>query len=406
MPSAARREVADEPKPDMAAVAAKADRVLDAMLITAAQVTDTLNAWGTACPQDSRAVPHLQSMSTEIIGAGLHCEELRQEVAKLAAGLAALDAAFAAGRELERGQARQEAPGPRHAAERSRKRLRVVRDLPVAAFAGAAFTGLRHAWAAHPVYTAAAGFTTVATLTAATAVVAPHAAATFGAGPSSPAPAASIYSAVPAPSQQRLIASVSGRKGSSGTLTVSLPPSVPSYAPQDPSVSSGGGNGQDPSQPSSQPAPAPEVKLVVPGSLDLGTGSSGTIRITAYGGTVSWSASTSAGGLSLDSASGTLAAGDSATITVSIGADLQALTGPGSVTITYGDGKTAVIPVSWTVVPLPVPTVAPTDVAAFGGAHDRRRLSGENGSGLQSGLPTAKNLLARKAVIQCAMRMR
>jgi hypothetical protein len=47
---------------------------------------------------------------------------------------------------------------------------------------------------------------------------------------------------------------------------------------------------------------------------------------------------------------------------VSITADLQALAGPGSVTITYGDGKTAVVPVSWTVVPLPVPTVAPTDV--------------------------------------------
>ena len=388
MRSAAQRQEDTEPEPDMAAVAAKAGAVLDAMLITAQQVTDTLNAWGTACPQDSRAVPFLQSMSTEIIGAGLHCEELRQEAARLAASLAALDAAFAAGRELERGQVRQEVPSPapgRHAAARNR-RLKVVRGLPVAAFAaavGPAVRSLRQAASAHPAamkplalaakgswvgqHLAASGMIAGTALTATALLVpaSPISPLGGGAAPTSlPAPAASVYSATPFPvasTGPSLIAGVTQRKGAR-TLGTGLPPSLllPSYAPQDPSAPSGGGGGQDPS---SQPASTPDVKLVVASSLDLGTGPSGTIRVTAYGGTVSWSATTSAAGLGLDSASGTLAAGDSATITVSIGADLQALTGPGSVTIDYGNGKQAVIPVSWTVVPLPVPSVVPTDVA-------------------------------------------
>jgi hypothetical protein len=300
-------------------------------------------------------------MSAEVIGAGLHCEELRQEVAKLAAGLGSLEQAFAAGRALERSQEQQASPP---APGRHAKPFKLLKGGSVAAFAGAAFTGLRHAWAVHPVATTAAGFT-VATLAATTAVVAPHAAATFGVGgsPSAPAPAASIYSAVPVtgPSSQKLIAAVTGHKGSSRTLTLNMPPSLPSYAPQGPSAPSGGGGGQGPSQPSSQPVSVPDVRLVVTSGLDLGTGQSGTIRLAAFGGDLSWSASTSAGGLTLDSSSGTLQAGDSAEITVSIVADLQALAGPGSVTITYGDGKSTVVPVSWTVVPLPAPL--PTDTS-------------------------------------------
>jgi hypothetical protein len=59
-------------------------------------------------------------------------------------------------------------------------------------------------------------------------------------------------------------------------------------------------------------------------------------------------------GLSLDTSSGTLAPGEAAQIGVSLTADLQALAGPADVVITWGDGKTADIPVSWAVVPLPV----------------------------------------------------
>jgi hypothetical protein len=108
------------------------------------------------------------------------------------------------------------------------------------------------------------------------------------------------------------------------------------------------------------------VKLVVTGSLDLGLDSSGEIRLTAFGGSVSWSASSSVAGLSLDTSSGTLAPGEAAQIGVSLTADLQALAGPADVVITWGDGKTADIPVSWAVVPLPVvPGPVPSEVASI-----------------------------------------
>ena len=69
--------------------------------------------------------------------------------------------------------------------------------------------------------------------------------------------------------------------------------------------------------------------------------------------------------MSLDTSSGTLKPGQSAVITVTLAADLQALAESGSVTISY-DGQDVSIPVTWTVVPLPVPTpvdsVLPTDL--------------------------------------------
>src|SRR6185437_9861080 len=97
------------------------------------------------------------------------------------------------------------------------------------------------------------------------------------------------------------------------------------------------GDGQVPApQPSSQGV-APQATLVFSHSVDLGVQSSGTIRITAFGAATGWSASDA--GMTLDQASGNLSPGQSATIQVSITADLQALTGPGSVTIDYGNGK-------------------------------------------------------------------
>jgi hypothetical protein len=85
---------------------------------------------------------------------------------------------------------------------------------------------------------------------------------------------------------------------------------------------------------------------------------------------VAFSASSAVAGLSLDTASGTLPAGESAQIGVSLTADLQALAGPADVVITWGDGKTADIPVSWTVIPLPVqvPDVVPSGAVPSIGA--------------------------------------
>jgi hypothetical protein len=248
----------------------------------------------------------------------------------------------------------------RHRHRASRKRdtsqpplMRSVKGMiPLGAIGAAA----RHSWpAAHPalagtIATAAVG------IAATTAAVVPNSAATFGlGGGSAPAPAASIWSAVPVPAGgPGRIASAVTHPGNARTLTLLAPPTVPAYDPPAPD-----GGSQDPGpQSPSLPVPVPQVSLIVTGSLDLGAGSSGQIRLTAFGGPVSWQASASAAGMNLDVASGTLAAGHSATIGVSIIADLQALAGPGSVTITYGGGKTAVVSVSWTTVPLPLPSPA------------------------------------------------
>lgn len=263
-------------------------------------------------------------------------------------------------------------PAPRRARHRAPSQagdrpLRSVRGFGLVGAAGAA---LRHSWVAHPVATAATGLTAATLATA--AVVAPHTGIVlpFGASTSgTPNPAASVVAATPVIPPSQIAAAITrpkDGKGNARTLTVLAPPSVPAYAPD---VSPVQGPGDPQGDPSSQVQqdPAPEVRLVVTRSLDLGLGSSGTIRLTAFGGPVDWRASSSVAGMNLDQASGTLPAGESATVAVSIIADLQALTGPGSVTITYDGGKTAVVQVGWTVVPLPlppdpVPSILPTDL--------------------------------------------
>lgn len=259
-------------------------------------------------------------------------------------------------------------PEPEPAARRARHKAprQAVTDRPLRSvrgfgLVGAAGAALRHSWVAHPVATAATGFTAATLATA--AVVAPQAGIVlpFGASTSStPNPAASVFAATPVIPPSQIAAAITrpkDGKGNARTLTVLAPPSVPAYAPAGSPVQGPGDPQGDPSS-QVQQDPAPEVRLVVTRSLDLGLGSSGTVRLTAFGGPVDWQASASAAGMNLDQASGTLPAGESATVAVSIIADLQALTGPGTVTITY-DGKTAVVPVSWTIVPLPLPS--PTD---------------------------------------------
>jgi hypothetical protein len=72
------------------------------------------------------------------------------------------------------------------------------------------------------------------------------------------------------------------------------------------------------STPSSSSTPSPTGTLVVaPDQLSLGTGSTGQLTLTAQGGPVSWSASTSSA-LMLSSSQGTLQAGQSATLVVTV----------------------------------------------------------------------------------------
>jgi hypothetical protein len=256
----------------------------------------------------------------------------------------------------------------RHSAPRQRstgqqRALRAVREAGPVGAVVAAFrplgTALKHSWAAHPVATAATGFTAATLVIGGGAV---HAVTSQPGAGSVPAPSASIVSATPMfqPTSPSSALSPSALTKPKTFTAISAPLGTLAAAPVQ-----GTGGGPAP-QPSSQGL-APQVTLVASHSLDLGLGSSGEIRIAAFGGPVSWSATASAAGMMLDVASGDLAAGDSAVIGVSITADLQALTGPGSVTIDYGDGKTAVVPVSWTQIlpPVPSPTdVVPSEVAS------------------------------------------
>ena len=57
---------------------------------------------------------------------------------------------------------------------------------------------------------------------------------------------------------------------------------------------------------------------MIPGQLDLGTGTEGHLTLTAADGPVSWSASTTSGRLTLSSSQGTLQAGQSVTLTVTV----------------------------------------------------------------------------------------
>jgi hypothetical protein len=84
------------------------------------------------------------------------------------------------------------------------------------------------------------------------------------------------------------------------TVTVSVPPTA----------------GATPA--GTHPAQASARLTVSPASLSLGGGSTGQVTLSAAGGSVSWTASTSASGVSLGSASGQLATGHSATVTVTV----------------------------------------------------------------------------------------
>jgi hypothetical protein len=124
--------------------------------------------------------------------------------------------------------------------------------------------------------------------------------------------------------------------------------------------------------PSAQPtatsaAPPEQGSLdVSPGDLQLGTASAGQLTITAEGAAESWSAATSSGQLELSSDTGTLAAGQSATLSVTVD---RAGTSGGSATVYLDEGTaTLEVQVSWAPLssgghqpqPSPSPTWSPS----------------------------------------------
>jgi VCBS repeat-containing protein len=112
-------------------------------------------------------------------------------------------------------------------------------------------------------------------------------------------------------------------QGAHRTVTVSVPPTA----------------GATPA--GTHPAQASARLTVSPASLSLGGGSTGQVTLSAAGGSVSWTASTSASGVSLSPASGQLAAGHSATVTVTV----QRQNGSGGSATAQING--AQVPVTW-----------------------------------------------------------
>ncbi len=233
---------------------------------------------------------------------------------------------------------------------------RAVRGVAPLGLVAALRHPLSHAWTAQQVAAAATAATAVVGVPAAVVGLSgPHAQATT-VSTSQSAPPGWSTTGVPVTVPQRIASAVTKPKPDAAVSSpIAWTPAPPPPASGTPSSSS--------SSPQSLPVPVPQVRLVVTGSLDLGTGSSGEIRLTAFGGSVDWSASSSVAGLDLGASSGTLGAGESASVTVSILADLQALAGPGSVTITYGGGRSVTVPVSWTIIPLPLQDPVPSAVS-------------------------------------------
>jgi DNA-directed RNA polymerase specialized sigma24 family protein len=92
---------------------------------------------------------------------------------------------------------------------------------------------------------------------------------------------------------------------------------------------------------------------VSPGQLNLGTGSQGSLILRANGGPVNWTASTASGSVWLSTSSGSLAAGQSVMVTVTVTRHAG-----GSAEITFSPGQVRV-QVCWAPQPSPSPSAPP-----------------------------------------------
>ena len=108
--------------------------------------------------------------------------------------------------------------------------------------------------------------------------------------------------------------------------------------------------GSPPAGSPSGAAPSSGTLEVAASSLDLGAGSSGQIELRAAHGLVKWSASASpAQTVSLSQSAGTLAAGHSVTLTVTVNRGTAG--GSGTVTFTFAGSAAQTIPVTWSAQP-------------------------------------------------------
>ena len=327
--------------------------------------------------------PGCDRLTNELIITQVQLTEVKAALRDSAASSAVRDAAFAAGRAVERAAIAEEgkARKGRHAAASSRKfGLRVVEGIAIAG--GSLGAALRHSWAAHPVATVAAGMATGAATVATTAFVAtavlPGAPAHAGAA-GTPNPVAGIYSAVPiagaSPSQLRLVGSVTrpkpdlDAKGAGVNPIASLGP-VPSA--DVPSSSSSSWPSQQASQQQSQGGAqaGPATLSVGSTGLDLsGALTSATVTLSASGsGWVSWKVDTSGSDLDFSATHGVLNAGESYTLTVSLASVLDSATeqifSVNGQQVSVNLPLPVVVPV---VTPSDLPTLLPTDPPSSSG---------------------------------------
>jgi DNA-directed RNA polymerase specialized sigma24 family protein len=200
-----------------------------------------------------------------------------------------------------------------------------------------------------------------------------------GAGPAASRPAAAAPAAVPAWSTAAPASAAAdagappGRgagpgagRGSALTASSPLLPPSPGNAgqvmitavtrPAAPAARAAGPGVPASARASGGPSPARGTITVSPGSLALTPGGTGQVWVTAVGGPVAWTASTSSAQLALSRYSGTLRAGQDVTLEVTVsGASAR---GEAAVYVTAAGSPPQAVEVSWA--PRPAPSRSPT----------------------------------------------
>jgi hypothetical protein len=224
-----------------------------------------------------------------------------------------------------------------------------------------ALTAVKAAYATHPVHVIVAATAAVAApvvlVAAAVHVMSPAVSpASVTAAGAVPAPAATAYAAMPIASADPVTpVTVHGGADvrSSGQLPSGLP--APWFTAPSFTVS---------------PSAAAGVLTADTTELDLGSGNgteplTGIVTITASGGPVGFGAISSDDGvLSVSPAAGSLAAGQSVTITVSISDTAQVAGGSATVRVWGGSSPALTITVTWQAAPAPVPSASPSPAIA------------------------------------------
>ena len=310
-----------------------------------------LGALRASGPPPAGLAVRVQDVATALVHVGNHAAELRdvldrqaRAAEEAAASAPLVSLAYAAGRDDERAEliaAGWRPPRARHAQQAPRGQLGLWRVQGAAVPAAAAFAlrgAVRHAWAwaAHHAVLATAAVVTVPAVVVGAVTAGPAVVSAISSPPSSsaPAPAASAVDADPFPS-----AAPSGRQSAEvKKASEAPPPAVPVLAVP------------SPSSPAPAAAPPPGRLDITQAALVIGvSGTTGTLTLTADGGPVTWHADATAP-LTLSSADGTIPAGESVSLTVSIPAG--SIAGAGTVTV---NGQ--VIPVTWVgLQPAPLPT--------------------------------------------------